>query len=220
MLQIPDSAEAHYCRSAPERSQCASSSLGLHKHRNNCNDRQQRESPCTLWTIDCCGASLLATAVAGCDLLCCQIQQQQAGTVVNKNSAVLAGSPGRCLCWLLAVAEQTTAKTFLPLGEHTVHECPFLPIQQVLDACDLVSANVVSNVVQASALQHDFWPVMPTLPQVLVLYWTFNPMYQWPGTVAVRVLLLAMPVSVWVVLHCLTWRKMKHVLRLFRYAHH
>jgi hypothetical protein len=54
------------------------------------------------------------------------------------------------------------------------------------------------------------------LLQSLPLFWVFNPEYMWPERLAVRVLLLAVPLAVLVGLLAAVWLSMRAVMRQFR----
>jgi hypothetical protein len=54
------------------------------------------------------------------------------------------------------------------------------------------------------------------LLQSLPLFWVFNPEYMWPERLAVRVLLLAVPLAVLVGLLAAAWLSMRAVMRQFR----
>lgn len=52
--------------------------------------------------------------------------------------------------------------------------------------------------------------------QGFVLYWVFTPAANWPELLAVRILLVAVPLLLWIVLHLMVWYHMSAVLQSFR----
>lgn len=52
--------------------------------------------------------------------------------------------------------------------------------------------------------------------QAVPVYWVFSPTYLWPEHLAARVLLVAVPLAAWMILHVATWFSMRDVLRHFR----